>query len=453
VYRISVLFLSVAFRKVLDMSGLQEHEGTESPSADSVVTRLDQILEELAAMVADHSTASDAARIDRIARLERLRAVTAAVQAAESVRFAQSQVAEQIAADVHPDAIGRGIAEQIGLACRISPFIAARRLNTARAWWFELPDTFSQLVAGELHERVAETVVTETRHLDPDKRRQVDERLKAAGIARMGLKAATASARKAAYEADRHGYVQRGRTERKHRRVGIRSAPDTMAFLSGYLPVEQGVACYAALRQHADAAVATGDERTRDQIMADTLVERITGQTSAADVNVELQLMMPLDALIDPDKPGTATIPGYGSLPSELARDLLANSQGRKWWRRLFTAPQGATKNTGPIVGGDPIRRLFDGWLAKLIKLRDQTCRNPYCEAPIRHIDHVTRHTEGGRTTFDNGRGTCARCNYAREMPGWHVSLIDCGLHGKPHTIHITTPTGHHYLSRAPDPP
>ena len=72
-----------------------------------------------------------------------------------------------------------------------------------------------------------------------------------------------------------------GRTERNHRRVGIRSAPDTMAVLSGYLPVDQGIACYAALRKHADATVASGDGRTRDQIMADTMVERLTGQTSA----------------------------------------------------------------------------------------------------------------------------------------------------------------------------
>ena len=66
--------------------------------------------------------------------------------------------------------IGRGIAEQIGLACRISPVTAARRLNTARALWFELPDTYTQLAAGELSERVAETVVAETRHLDPETR-------------------------------------------------------------------------------------------------------------------------------------------------------------------------------------------------------------------------------------------------------------------------------------------
>jgi hypothetical protein len=96
------------------------------------------------------------------------------VQAVESVRFAQSQVAGQLAAEVHPTTIGRGIAEQIGLACRISPVSAARRLNTARALWCELPDTYRQLRAGELSERVAETVVAETRHLDSEIRRQVD---------------------------------------------------------------------------------------------------------------------------------------------------------------------------------------------------------------------------------------------------------------------------------------
>jgi Domain of unknown function (DUF222) len=221
------------------MSELQDHEAIEPSPADAVTVRLDQILEELAAIVADTSSVSDAVRIDRIARLEKLRAATAAVQVAESVRFAQSQVAEQMAADVHPEQIGRGIAEQIGLACRVSPVVAAHRLNTARALWFELPNTYSQLASGELHERVAETVVSETQHLDAEKRRSVDEQLKTAGMTRMGFKAATGCIRKAAYQADRDGYVQRGRTERQHRRVGIRPAPDTMAVLCGYLPVEQ----------------------------------------------------------------------------------------------------------------------------------------------------------------------------------------------------------------------
>jgi hypothetical protein len=113
-----------------------------------------------------------------------------------------------------------------------------------------------------LSERVAETIVTETGHLDTETRRQVDEQLKAAGVSKLRFKAATLCVRKTAYEADRRGYVQRGRTERQHRRVGMRPAPDTMAVLTGYLPVEQGVACYTALQQHADATVATGDGRS-----------------------------------------------------------------------------------------------------------------------------------------------------------------------------------------------
>ena len=135
-------------------------------------------------------------------------------------------------------------------------------LNTGRALWFELPDTYAQLSSGELSERVAETIVSETRHLDAEKRGEVDQQLKAVGVSKLGFKAATLCVRKITYEADRRGYVQRGRTERQHRRVGMRPAPDTMAVLTGYLPVEQGVACYTALQQHADATVATGDGRS-----------------------------------------------------------------------------------------------------------------------------------------------------------------------------------------------
>lgn len=51
----------------------------------------------------------------------------------------------------------------------------------------------------------------------------------------------------------------------------------------------------------------------------------------------------------------------------ELARELVTSSQGRRWWRRLYTAPEGS------LVGGDPRRRRFDGWLPRLIAVRDQT--------------------------------------------------------------------------------
>ena len=37
--------------------------------------------------------------------------------------------------------------------------------------------------------------------------------------------------------------------------------------------------------------------------MADTLVERLTGQAAAADVNIEVHLLMPLNSLLNPQTP------------------------------------------------------------------------------------------------------------------------------------------------------
>jgi hypothetical protein len=234
--------------------------------------------------------------------------------------------------------------------------------------------------------------------------------------------------------------------------------------------------------RHAKVLRAQGDPRRRDQIMADTLVERLTGQASAADVTVEVQLLMPLASLLDPTDSCPATIPGHGVIPAELVRRVIGHSAGRRWWRRLFTAPAGMhpagaeseqtegaqpspddaagrppadgvdpSSASGPMVAGDPARRQFDGWLAELIKLRDQgVCRDPCCDAPIRHLDHIRRHTDGGPTTLVNGRGVCERGNYVREMPGWKITMLDDGLHGSPHSIMITTPTGHSYQHRTP---
>ena len=103
----------------------------------------------------------------------------------------------------------------------------------------------------------------QTSHLDPEQRRLADKQLADAGLEDMGFRQAEAAVKKVAYEIDRAGYTGRSRKARKDRRVTLRPAPDTMSVLSGLLPVEQGVACLAALRRATDATIAAGDERTR----------------------------------------------------------------------------------------------------------------------------------------------------------------------------------------------
>ena len=266
-----------------------------------------------------------------------------------------------------------------------------------------------------------------------------------------------------AYESDPRAIMARSRTARADRRVGIRPAPDTMSVLSAFLPVEQGVAAWANLDQHARALKAAGDSRGHGQLMADTLVERLTGQQTAAATPVEIGITMTADSLLcDGTDHTPAEIDGHGPIPVDLALDLAAQAadpdpqvtaadqRTAVWVRRLFTDPVDKT-----VAHVDTKRRRFDGNLARLIKHRDRTCRDPYCTAPIRHLDHVRAYRDGGPTSAANGAGLCERGNYVKDMPGWQRRALTPSLGssgGSPTgpVLEIQTPTGHRYASTVP---
>src|ERR1044071_6614283 len=94
------------------------------------------------------------------------------------VAFGRSQVAEHIRdVAVDPQKVGRGIGDQIALACRISPTAGSRRLGVARVLHSALPSVRELLRAGQISDDLVERVVSETSHLDPADRRAVDARL------------------------------------------------------------------------------------------------------------------------------------------------------------------------------------------------------------------------------------------------------------------------------------
>jgi hypothetical protein len=98
------------------------------------------------------SDADDAVLIDRIRLLEELKSTAAAVQARETARFAALQRQAQLDAGVPAERADRGIAHQVGLARRVSPFQARRYVGWAKILTSELPQTFALLQAGKTSE-------------------------------------------------------------------------------------------------------------------------------------------------------------------------------------------------------------------------------------------------------------------------------------------------------------
>lgn len=373
--------------------------------------------------------------IDQIQQIEALQNSLAALQS-ECIRtFARAHVSRRIEGGAtDPDTLERSVAAQIALACRVSPTEGRRRIRTARDLHAGLDRLRELFVTGELSRDKVTAVASEASDLDAVQRTTLDRRLAAHDLPRLGLGRLRDLTRRLVAEIAPETFRARVGHARAQRRVSLRPAPDAMTYLTAYLPVEQGVACLAALRRaFADVSVDPAPlTRTRGQVMADTLVERLTGRSTATDTDLAVQVVVPVEALIDPASPLPAEIPGHGPIPV----DLLAIGRGRSTLRRLFT-------RAGAVIGGDSRQRCFTGLLAELVSARGRgRCTEPYCDAPARHTDHIRRVADGGRTELDNGRAVCEFHNQVREQPGWSVRRTVEG-------VRTTTPTGHGYL--APD--
>jgi hypothetical protein len=390
----------------------------------------------------------EAALIQRIAHLERVKAAAAADQARATAELDAVRRAAEADAGVPAARRGRGLASEIALARRDSPARGNRHLGFAKALVHEMPHTLNALAAGMLSEWRATLIVRESACLDVEDRRALDIEMcsEPATLEGKGDLRIAAQAKAIAYRLDPHAVVDRAVRAENDRTVTIRPAPDTMTYLTALLPVAQGVSVYAALRREADTR---SDGRSRGQVMADALVARVTGRDAAVPTPIAVNLVMSDQTLLGADDTA-AELSGYGPVPAAVARTMVhaavADRRSRATLRRLYAHP-----SSGALTAMESRARLFPRGLATFIDLRDQRCRTPYCDAPIRHHDHARPWSKGGRTTADSGLGMCEQCNYAKQAPGWKVETSIDGNHT--HTARFTTPTGARHWSTAPPLP
>ncbi|MEE1619043.1 HNH endonuclease [Brachybacterium sp. J153] len=459
-------------------------------------TRLATLLDE-APDAEEPALETEAALVDLIAATERAKARVAAVQARAERAFWTAQIRTQEQQGVARDQRGRGIADQVALARRITPKQASDEVALHRVLLDSLPRTSALLDAGEISELAARRVAENVLVLDDEDRASVDAAV-ADSLPTVTARRAGDLARARAQELDPEAAVKRHQRAVADRRVTLQPAVDGMSILRAVLPLQEGVAVFSSLTDAAKSARSSGDQRTKGQIMADTMVKRVTGLEKPEDLSVEIQLLM-TDTTLLGDEVQTAWIDGH-PLPGPVARDLalgtltasagmpqrhgssaperspLASTaelprkdsapeharrvgtpdepppqitppevtQAARWIRRLYTDPR-----TGELQEADPRRRLFRGATRRFILQRDQRCRTPWCDAAIHDVDHVHRFADGGNTDAANGVGLCQRFNLAKEMPGWHTDL-EPASDGAPSRLTIRTPTGHVYTSTSP---
>ncbi|BBX82736.1 hypothetical protein MAUB_06090 [Mycolicibacterium aubagnense] len=395
----------------------------------------------------------------RIAEFELVKAAAAAGQARMAAALEARRVA--VAAAGGPRVSRAALGSEVGLARGESPHRGERLVAMARILVADMPCTLAALESGVLSEHRAELITKEGACLSVFHRQLLDSELcgDPATVDGMGDSEVAAEAKRIAYRLDQQAAVERARRARADRHVRLRPARDGMATVSVLLPAAEGQAVHTALAQGAATTLAStlpgtsvpaGLGRTHGQVMADLLVERVTGRNPIeAPVSVTVNLVLSDETLLaGGEEP--AHLEGYGPVPAELARHLVlaaeADPQASASVRRVYAQP-----GSNRLVAMESVARVFPKALARFIALRDQICRTPFCNARIRHTDHITPHRRTGPTSAHNGQGLCEHCNYVKEQPGWHAATT-YDRHGR-HTVQLTTPTGAVYTSTAPPGP
>jgi len=380
-------------------------------------------------------------RIDQLTALERLKCAAAAAQARIT-----ATLADQVAAAGDP---ARSTGTQIGLARHESPHRGRRLTTLATALVSDLPETLAALERGDLNEHRAQIIADGTRDLCAEDRRTVDAAL-AHRLPFLGDRELTLATARDVMRTDPDGATHRRTKAQTRRRITGRWLGDG----TGLITAVVGDSHYSAIMTSLQQAVATDQAlgqthtggRSHAQLLADHFVARLTGQTTAQRTPVAINMVVSAETLLgDADEP--ADLVGYGPIPATVARALaLASPEHGSRIRRLFRID-----DTDHLIAMDSTSRTFHGLLRQFIEIRDQLCRTPWCGGRIRTGDHIEPVATGGKTTAHNGQGLCEDCNLTKETPGWTHQVWSGPL--QPHVVAITTPTGHHHLSRAPDTP
>jgi hypothetical protein len=174
--------------------------------------------------------------------------------------------------------IGRTVGTELALALLIGQRSAANRVAQAEVIVRHHPRLLALVGTGHVSMTGLRLVLRQTAELADDSRRMVDAQVAELATserltpARLGQAAA-----RLALAADPQAAAERAAAARARRRVWLDEPLDGVAGIGAVLRAEEALACWTALDRTARAMRQHGDERSVQNLMADLVVERLTG--------------------------------------------------------------------------------------------------------------------------------------------------------------------------------
>jgi hypothetical protein len=361
--------------------------------------------------------------LDLLAHADKQRAHWEAIKARALARFAVIRRAG--------DGLEEGAPEEVAVELGMNPQTAAMQISQAYDLVTRLPATTAALEAGDIDYVRAKAMTDLTEVLTEAQALRVEQKVLAYGR-RVNPSRFRQSIRHHVIAADPAAAERRRRTARATRDVTGRDLPDSMSQLAITLEPHEAQAAYDRINTLANNAKTP--ERTLAQCRADVFMDLVLGKAFER-TPVQVNVMVPLTTLMGLNRhPGE--ISGFGPITAEYARELARDAA----WRRVITDEHGHVLEVSR-------RRLASPALARHIRLRDRTCRQPGCGRPAdkAEIDHTIRYNDGGATSPDNTSALCRKHNLMRERSSWDCSQP---IPGK---LVFRTPTGRVHVTE-PEP-
>ncbi|GAA1295543.1 HNH endonuclease signature motif containing protein [Brachybacterium alimentarium] len=351
----------------------------------------------------------------------------------ERVREAQAQVGPELAAlpsmeQLHQRADARS-RRDVSHMTRRSPSDAGRTMASARRLVTSMPRLLTAMATGKVAAASIYAAADAAAVLDAAQRSQVDDALHARlpDLDGSGTRRWRQAVALAVHGLDPEGETVRHRRSRTQRHVTFTPGSYGMATISAYMPAIDARLMHKRISLEAERRQAGGEKGPHGALMADILRDAVLTRDasggSAPLVTVDLGVIITDRALFHPGSGDVAHLEGYGPVPAEAVREQLRaitatpgpsqrdpfGADGpdvRAVVRRLYTHP-----TTGELVSMDSRARAFPHAMGRFLTWRDTSCRGPFCNASVRHHDHITPFSRGGPTSLDNGQDLCAHCN------------------------------------------